>query len=185
MVAISSEKPLPWLLNEKKRKDHSSDGCNLKREAAPLATLRVLSLYPSSCVPLQSQARSRSPGYQAYYRIACRAYNSCNLKREADPLATIAELRSKDQQIRLQSQARSRSPGYVADEFIILSNQGLQSQARSRSPGYDTLCRLMPRKCKRCNLKREAAPRATSDTALVKDTDQSCNLKREAAPRAT
>ncbi len=163
-------------------------GFNLKREAAPVATARSLSLVQAS-----------QPCF--------------NLKREAAPVATKNRERGFTGVVELfQSQTRSRPgchPGRHA-LCIALPLSRFQSQTRSR-PGCHRICPAPSPDAAECfNLKREAAPVATvpsnrSPGTHIKFQSQTrsrpgChprrkyaritathdfNLKREAAPVAT
>src|SRR5207248_1513803 len=97
---------------------------NLRREANPLATTRVMT------------------------RVAARS-TSFNLRREANPLGTDGSYELEEATTEFQSQARSQSTGDVQHgNAVDATNSTFQSQARSQSTGDSNLlplsCSVLP-----------------------------------------
>src|SRR5579883_1295046 len=158
--------------------------CNLKREAAPLAT----------CCSDMAASHARC----------------CNLKREAAPLATASTTTSytagnfvaissekplpwrrhgwqgrKRRKEGLQSQARSRSPGDIAEERwgshrrrVAISSEKPLPWRLIRRSGADQVLEVAISSEKPLPWRRDHA-------ALPLSLLECCNLKREAAPLAT
>jgi len=132
-----------------------------------------------------------------------------NLRREAAPHATFLLLRKQTPDSPFQSQTRSRSTCDVKASRLRVAGTWFQSQTRSRSTcdasgfkrkvvhlgvsisdekplhmrQHSTSCKEV---CSWCfNLRREAAPHATSRGAAHHAVMRGFNLRREAAPHAT
>ena len=135
-------------------------GCNLKREARSLATMRrrrsacLLFLVAISNEKPVPSLRSAQPG-------APPGAQCCNLKREARSLATANQAYYYQVEAVLQSQTRSPFPRYETEHCDHRSGCTVAISNEKPVPS------LQPRACaarlpyRRCNLKREARSLAT------------------------
>ncbi len=183
-VAISSEKPLPWLRSPGGHQRTGKSSCNLKREAAPLATpfsIRV----PSTSQMVAISSEKPLPWLHISISDIRNGHNRCNLKREAAPLATSPTTGHFLPIPSLQSQARSRSPGYTEQVQALTPWLMVAISSEKPLPWLPDIKKAIVQRGVGCNLKREAAPLATEETARGRSAAPRCNLKREAAPLAT
>ncbi len=137
LVSISDEKPLHMRRWKHIFYDQARVSFNLRREAAPHATLPDLR-HPGHCPQFQSQTRSRS---------------TCDVRQDGF---------CSDECYEFQSQTRSRSTCDHKRGSITAMRDLFQSQTRSRSTCDAGQRPVENHRLKRFNLRREAAPHATS-----------------------
>src|SRR6266700_371529 len=164
---------------------------------------------PSRTAWVQSQTRSRSTCDRLEARFHTVLTHRFNLRREAAPHATQKYATAPKESGQFQSQTRSRSTCDFSSGAAREDRKAFQSQTRSRSTcDYNIMGNDV--QVVSFNLRREAAPHATSSNTLASEslisvsisdekplhmrriaamclivTCISFNLRREAAPHAT
>src|SRR6266700_3464841 len=176
-VSISDEKPLHMrhaLAEGIKQMVDKFQSQTRSRSTCDFTITRA----PSRTAWFQSQTRSRSTCDRLEARFHTVLTHRFNLRREAAPHATQKYATAPKESGQFQSQTRSRSTCDFSSGAAREDRKAFQSQTRSRSTcDYNIMGNDV--QVVSFNLRREAAPHATSSNTLASDSLISVSISDE------